>query len=105
MIEKFVFKEVYPFLFDWTMILDPNPLKTQLSQLALVQIVKFQCLSIRGFPEFFKTHQKLLSVGQFLRPLECHSYLINFIYTVNTVKIKYEVKYKITKSSHFTRGY
>ena len=38
------------------MILDPCTVQTKLSQLPLVQIVKFQCLSNRKFPEFFKTH-------------------------------------------------
>ena len=33
----------------------------QLSQLPLVQIVKFQCLSNREFPEFFKTHPTYIS--------------------------------------------
>ena len=56
MIEKFGLKEVYPTLLNWTMILDPNSLCTQLSQLALVQIIKFQCLTSPEFPEFFKTH-------------------------------------------------
>ena len=42
-------------LFDQTLILDPNPLWTWLSQLSMVKIVKFQCPLESQWPEHSKT--------------------------------------------------
>ena len=44
----------------------------QISQLPMVQIGKFQCLSHREFPEFFKTHPTLIcrSIVQASRSLQ-----------------------------------
>ena len=47
---------LWKILLDQKEILDPNPLKTQLSQLPMVHIKLSQWPLDREFPKFFKTH-------------------------------------------------
>ena len=61
----------------------------QISRLPMVQIGKFQCLSHREFPEFFKTHPTLIcrSIVQASRSLQTNRqcYLIALVECIQSV--------------------